>query len=172
MSWKLSARGVPNSISSTGLLMNMVLFLQDGWIMGLYFCYGKFHRVETKIKKTRKRPRKNIKQQNACCQNFGREWCCQDLHTYTHCWVAQMLLISAFHYCPSKLVCKKNWISIFIQLLHIIRNNAFLLHCQNSKKPLTPKKFLHHLVCWLMMKCSATTQQSSVFRTPNHMYQT
>ena len=49
--------------------------------------------------------------------------------------------ISYYH--PSKLVCKRSLIvSIFMQLLSIIRNNVYLVLCQSSEKLLTPKNFV------------------------------
>ena len=124
-----------------------------------------------KIKRTRKRPRKTQNNRMHVDKIWGENGVVEiyiptliDDYNY---WMGGVDVadqrISYYH--PSKLICKRTWIPLFVQLLSIIRNNAYLLHCQNSEKPLTQKNFLHHMVCWLLMKCRAITRQSSVSRT-------
>ena len=68
--------------------------------------------------------------------------------------------ISYYH--PSKLVCLRNWIPIFIQLLSIIRNNAFIIHRTNMKKnALSQKAFTQDIMCWLMSKARDATIMNS-----------
>ena len=138
---------------------------------GMVFCCSTIHRAGNKIKRMRKRPRKTQNNRmhvdKICGENGAVEIYIPTLIDDYNYWMGDVDVadqrISYYH--PSKLVCKRTWIPIFMQLLSIIRNNAYLVHRQNSTKPLTQKKFLHHMVCWLMMKCRATTQQSSVSRT-------
>ena len=146
-------RRVPNSISSTGLLMSMALFLRDGFTMGWFFCCSTIHKVGHKIKRMRKRPRKTQNNSMHVDKIWGENGAVEIyIHTliddYNY-WMGGVDVVDQHisYYHPSKLVCKKTWIPIFIQLLSMIRNNAYLVHCQNSEKSLTQKNFLHHMVC-------------------------
>ena len=138
---------------------------------GMVFCCSTMHKAGNTIKRMRKRPRKTQNNRNHVDRIWGENGAVEiyiptliDDYNY---WMGGVDVadqrISYYH--PSQLVCKRTWIPIFMQLLSIIRNNAYLVHRQNSKKPLTQKKFLHHMVCWLMMKCRAATQQSSLSLT-------
>ena len=57
------------------------------------------------------------------------------------------------YYHPSKLICQQNWIPIFIQLLSIIRNNAFIVHSKSMGKNWSPHKvFTQNMIAWLMLR--------------------
>ena len=53
------------------------------------------------------------------------------------------------YYHPSKVVCVRNWIPIFIRFL--IPNNASIIHCTNTMKDvLSQKAFTQEIVWWIM----------------------
>ena len=59
--------------------------------------------------------------------------------------------ISYYH--PSKVVCQRNWIPIFIQLLSIVRNNAYIVHRNRmGENALSHKAFSMEIVCWCMSR--------------------
>lgn len=141
---------------------------------GMVFCVSTMHKVGNRVKRMRKRPRKTANNKNHIEKIWGEKGA-TDIYIPTliddyNYWMGGVDVadqrISYYH--PSKLVCRRTWIPIFMQLLSIIRNNAYLVHRTNCKKPLSQKQFLHHMVCWLMSMSRATsTQQSSSRSSPS-----
>ena len=74
------------------------------------------------------------------------------------------------YYHPCKLVCYKNWIPIFIQLLSIIHNNAYIIHHSNMENDaLTHKEFTQESVGWCQMPVTQPSKAATDF--PNQKYQ-
>ena len=135
---------------------------------GLVFCVSTLHKVGNEIKRKRKRPRVTQNNRNHVKEIWGDKGATDIkiptlIDDYNH-WMGGVDVadqrISYYH--PSKLVCYRNWIPIFIQLLSIIRNNAYIIHCSNMEKDaLTHKEFTQEIVCWLMSHASDTAIESS-----------
>ena len=121
---------------------------------GLVFCVSTLHKIGNEIKRKRKRPRVTQNNRNHVKEIWGDKGATDIkiptlIDDYNH-WMGGVDVadqqISYYH--PSKLVCYRNWIPIFIQLLSIIRNNAYIVHCSNMEKDtLTHKEFSQGIRC-------------------------
>ena len=135
---------------------------------GLVFVVSTLHKVGNEIKRNRKRPRVTQNNRKHVKEIWGDKGATEIkiptlIDDYNH-WMGGVDVadqrISYYH--PSKLVCVRNWIPIFIQLLSIIRNNAFIIHRTNMKKDaLSQKAFTQEIVCWLMSQARDNTIESS-----------
>ena len=135
---------------------------------GLVFCVSTLHKNGYDIKRNRKRPRVTQNNRNHVKDIWGDKGAAEIkiptlIDDYNH-WMGGVDVadqrISYYH--PSKLVCLRNWIPIFLQLLSIIRNNAYIIHRSNMKKDaLTHKEFTQEIVSWLMSQANDTAIASS-----------
>ena len=126
---------------------------------GLVFCVSTLHKPGKTIKRNRKRPR--VTQNNR--RHVQRIWGDQGateifiptlIDDYNY-WMGGVDVadqrISYYH--PTKLVCQRNWIPIFIQLLSIVRNNAFIVHRKSmTTNDLSHKALTMELVIWCMSR--------------------
>ena len=130
---------------------------------GMVFCVSTMHKAGKDIKRMRKRPRVTKNNRKHVSDIWGEKGATKiriptliDDYNY---WMGGVDVadqrISYYH--PSRLVCNRNWIPIFIQLLSIIRNNAYIVHCQNlGKNHLSHKEFTQQMISWLMTKARET----------------
>ena len=126
---------------------------------GLVFCVSTLHKPGKIIKRKRKRPR--VTQNNRAHVNkiWGDKGA-TDIYIPTmiddyNYWMGGVDVADQriAYYHPSNLVCQRNWIPIFIQLLSIIRNNAFLVHSKSmGKKASSHKVFCQDIISWFMLR--------------------
>ena len=124
---------------------------------GMVFCVSTLLRPGNMIKRLRKRPRVTNNNKNHVSKIWGDKGTVQIfIPTLIDDWMGGVDLsdqrISYYH--PTNLICQRTWLPIFLQLLSIIRNNTYLVHCQFLKKKSFPhKKFTLEMITWLMKKC-------------------
>ena len=102
---------------------------------GKIFCCSIIHRVGNKTKRMRKRRRKTQNNRMYADKILGESGaikiCIYTLIDDKNYWMGGVDVadqrISYYH--PSKLVCKRTWIHISMQLLSIIRKNVYLVPC-------------------------------------------
>ena len=126
---------------------------------GMVFVVSTIHRVGKIVQRRRKRPRKT--QNNKSHVNFiwGENGTAL-IHIPTlidnyNYWMGGVDVgdqrISYYH--PSNIVCQRTWVPIFIQILSIIRNNAYVVHRTNlGPKALSHKDFTYQMISWLLKK--------------------
>mmetsp|Transcript_1985 Transcript_1985/g.2831 ORF Transcript_1985/g.2831 Transcript_1985/m.2831 type:complete len:188 (+) Transcript_1985:1141-1704(+) len=69
--------------------------------------------------------------------------------------------ISYYH--PSNIKCQRIWIPIFIQLLSIIRNNAFIIYQEHfGKKCESHKKFALGMISWLITQADKVVKDLGI----------
>ena len=111
--------------------------------MVFYVCT--MYKIGNRVKRMRKRPRKTVNNKHYI-DKIWEEKGSTDIYipflisdyNYWMCGV-DVADQRISYYRPSKLVCRRTWIPIFMQLLSIIRNNAYLVHRTNYKNPATQK---------------------------------
>ena len=143
---------------------------------GMVFCVSTLHRPGNMIKWLWKRPRVTILNKHHVSKIWGDKGTAQIciptlIDDYNH-WMDGVDVsdqrISYYH--PTNLVCQRTWLPIFLQLLSIIRNNAYLVHCQFMGDTSFPhKKFTLRMINWFMKKCEeyvlTTTETESPKKT-------
>ena len=127
----------------------------------MVFCCSTLHELGNTIKRMRKCPRKTQNNRNHVDRILGENRAVEiyiptliDDYNY---WMGGVDVsdqrISYYH--PSNLVLQRNWIPIFMQLLSIIRNNAYLVHRQNmGSDALSHKQFILEMISWLMSRAN------------------
>ena len=126
---------------------------------GLVFCVSTLHKPGKIIKRKRKRPRVTQNNRAHVSKIWGDKGA-TDIYIPTliddyNYWMGGVDVADQriAYYHPSNLVCQRNWIPIFIQLLSIIRNNAFIVHSKNMGKNATShKEFTLEIISWLMLQ--------------------
>ena len=130
---------------------------------GMVFCISTMHKAGKDIARVRKRPRVTQNNRRHVSDIWGDKGSTKiriptliDDYNY---WMGGVDVadqrISYYH--PSKLVCNRTWIPIFIQLLSIIRNNAYIIHRKNiGKNHLAQKEFAQKMISWLMTRARET----------------
>ena len=124
---------------------------------GMVFCCSTIHRPGNTIKRARKRPRLTQNNRNHVREIWGDNGVTQIyiptvIDDYNF-WMGGVDVadqrISYYH--PSKLVCYRNWMPIFIQILSIIRNNAYIVHQKIMGKDSQSQKFFTQKIISFLM---------------------
>ena len=97
------------------------------------FCVSTIHRAGQMVKRTRRKPRKTIKNQVHVDKVWGLNgktevFIPKLIDDYNH-WMGGVDLVDQHiaYYHPNVRY-RRNWLPIFIQLLSIIRTNLFIVH--------------------------------------------
>ena len=129
---------------------------------GLVFCVSTLHHVGKTIMRTRKRPRKTVKNMQHVDKVWG-DGAKKDIHIpsliddYNHWMGGVDLADQRIAYYHPNLRCRRNWIPMFIQIMSIIRSNSYIIHKDHFKtNSMGHKKFTLHMIYYLMNKAHST----------------
>ena len=138
---------------------------------GMVFCTSTIHRPGKSVERCRRKPRKTKKNEKHVDKIWGKEGRKNIkiptlIDDYNHWMGGVDLSDQRIAYYHPNLRCRRNWIPLFIQLLSIIRSNAFIVHQNYFKnKSLTHKNFTFALIDALIQK-SMTKENISARNTP------
>ena len=136
---------------------------------GMVFCVSTIHRTGQMVKRTRRKPRKTIKNQEHVDKVWGSNgktevFIPKLIDDYNH-WMGGVDLVDQHiaYYHPN-VRCRRNWLPMFIQLLSIIRTNSYIVHKKHfGKESLSHKKFTLEMISFFMkMKTTETSIANSI----------
>ena len=144
---------------------------------GLVFCVSTLHKVGKIVKRNRKRPRKTCKNSGHVDKVWGDDAVKEIfiptlIDDYNH-WMGGVDLCDqriSYYHCNFR--CHRNWIPMFLQILSIVRNNAFIVYKELVKgKPMSHKKFTLEMIECLMKKAHTGKDQDTPRLTPARQLQ-
>ena len=124
---------------------------------GLVFCCSTLHHVGDSISRRRKRPRVTNKNKNHVNTIWGEESVKKInipklIDDYNHWMGGVDLCDQRIAYYHPDLRCQRNWVPMFLQIMSIIRNNAFIVYKENFKKDAkSHKEFTLDMIDALML---------------------
>ena len=126
---------------------------------GLVFCVSTIHKPGKVVRRTRKKPRQTVKNQNHVRKIWGNEakkkiYIPQLIDDYNH-WMGGVDLTDQriAYYLPD-LRCFRNWVPLFLQVISIVRVNSYIIYRTNAlakgPKEMGHKKFTLKTIHYLM----------------------
>lgn len=129
---------------------------------GLVFCVSTIHHIGDIVKRTRKRPRETKNNKKHVKEVWGDDGK-KDIYIpcliddYNHWMGGVDLSDQRIAYYHPDVRAWRNWVPMFIQILSIVRNNAYIVHREYfGKKAISHKKFTLEMISFLMNKAHET----------------
>ena len=144
---------------------------------GLVFCVSTIHKIGSIVKACRKRPRITNKNNNHVKKVWGDHpkkdiYIPKLIDDYNHWMGGVDLSDQRIAYYHPNLRSRRNWIPLFIQIMSIVRNNAYIIHREYFKKEgFSHKDFTLEIIRFLMNKAHGNLlvrrQSADKSKSPN-----